>query len=92
MNAEHYERQQRYEQNLRFGRELAKNLAIAADRIAVTLDRLAAMHEAVAESQQHPLAAEAANQAEAERLMAENERAASIWLRKIAAGSYRPVE
>ena len=81
---------ERYEHNMGMGRELARMLAREAERIATTMDRLASVHEELAGTSGHPLAAQAGTRAALERGMATRERVASGWFRSIADGSYQP--
>lgn len=77
----------RHEMALKMGRELAQRLAVAAEKVAVTFDQLACIHEAMADEGAPPLAGAAAERAIVERRMAARERAASFWFNSIADGS-----
>lgn len=83
------DRRIRYEQNVRVGRALAERLAEEAERIAVTLDRLADVHETLAMANYHPLKTEAMEWAVVERTIALRERQSSVWFRDIASGAYQ---
>ncbi len=83
------ERRRRYDRNVRLGRGLAERLAVEAENIAATLDRLAHVHEELAATDRYPLKVEALARAAQERRMAESERRASVWFRSVASGSHR---
>jgi hypothetical protein len=67
-------------------RDLARQLALIADDVAITLDRAADLHEAVSADVTHPLFLHAASHAKAERRLAANERRDAEWLRGVANG------
>ena len=90
MNPDRQLSRERYVHNMRMGQELARRLAREAEQIAVTLDRLAAVHDALAGTAGHPLSARAGARAAHERRMAARERVASGWFRSIADGGYQP--
>ena len=68
------------------GRELAGRLAHEAERLAETLDRLAAVHESFAGQAGHPLHDKAISRASEERRLARVERRSAEWLRSLEAG------